>query len=90
MNFFIRFSNEIPDHRAYLLSPGGIPLLVEHAKSKFIDVEYLGNYDTVVDIWHLATTILSASALDLYAPILVQCDICPALVRFLVWVTNTI
>jgi hypothetical protein len=81
IGFFINCSDDMPQHRTHLLSPGEIPLLVERAKS--IDVEHFGN-DTFGDIWHMTAAILSVSELDLYAPILVDCDICPTLVKFLV------
>jgi len=89
IGFFINFRNghsSLPPHHTRLLSPGGIPLLVERAKS--IDVEHFGN-DTFGDIWHMTAAILSVSELDLYAPILVKCDVCPTLVKFLVYMPHS-
>lgn len=41
MGFFVSYSNNVANYRMHLFSPGGIPLLVKHAKS--IDAQHLDN-----------------------------------------------
>jgi hypothetical protein len=88
MRFFTEYSNDVHEYRMHLLSPTGIPVMVQNIKSQHADIE---NTDrTKQDIQDLCLVFARVATFDWYLPILVQCDICPTIVSLLMYVALSI
>jgi hypothetical protein len=85
--FLATYANDAPEYRAHLLSNTGIPLSVKHLKSLHPESD---GADVELDIFHLCRAFAKISKFDWCLPVLVQCDICPALVSLLIFYQNNI
>jgi hypothetical protein len=84
IRFFVEYSNDVHEYRMHLLSPAGIPVMVQNIKTLHADLDNIDR--TKQDIQDLCLVFARISTFDWYLPILVQCNICPTLVSLLVYV----
>jgi hypothetical protein len=81
VKFFAIFADNVPVFRNQVLSPTGLPLLIQNIKNLSTEIDKY-------DIWtseRLCSALAENSQFQWCIPILIQLDICPPLVKLLMY-----
>lgn len=83
VQFFSEYANDAPAFRMHLFKPAAIPLLIENIKSLEMQINESGPGSII--LLRLVFVVRDVSRLEWAIPLLTQLDLCPTLVRLLIF-----
>jgi hypothetical protein len=84
VHFFAEYANDCLKFRDYISGSTGIPFLVQAIKA--VEDEPFGSNESQDVVWYICGILADLSNLDWCIPMLVCLDVCPTLVKLLMYV----